>query len=52
MNPTEIDYSTQQMTSKLADYTYGINVYVPNEEAPTEGFPVIYVLDGSSYFSC
>ncbi|NOG29666.1 alpha/beta hydrolase [Lysinibacillus fusiformis] len=50
MNRTEIDYSTQQMTSKLADYTYGINVYIPNEEAPTEGFPVIYVLDGSSYF--
>lgn len=50
MNLVEIDYSIQQMTSKLAEYTYGINVYVPNEEAPKEGFPIIYVLDGSSYF--
>jgi len=50
MKLVEIDYSIQQMTSKLAEYTYGINVYVPNEEAPKEGFPIIYVLDGSSYF--
>lgn len=30
-------------------YTYDINVWVPDEEAPEEGFPVVYVLDGQRY---
>lgn len=44
------DYLTQQITSKFTDYRYTINIYVPQDEAPEEGFPVLYVLDGSSYF--
>lgn len=51
MKTTKIDLAIQQITSKLTDYTYTINIYVPNEEAPEEGFPVLYVLDGSSYFN-
>ncbi|KUF35201.1 MULTISPECIES: alpha/beta hydrolase [Lysinibacillus] len=51
MSTAKIEYATQQITSKLTDYTYTINIFVPNEEAPEEGFPVLYVLDGSSYFN-
>ncbi|MBL3730901.1 alpha/beta hydrolase [Lysinibacillus sp. HST-98] len=51
MNTTKVDYVTQQMTSKLTNYSYTINIYVPEEEAPQDGFPVLYVLDGSSYFN-
>ena len=51
MKTTKIEHATQQITSKLTDYTYTINIYVPSEEAPEEGFPVLYVLDGSSYFN-
>lgn len=51
MNIAKVDYVTQQMTSKLTNYSYTINIYVPNEEAPQNGFPVLYVLDGSSYFN-
>lgn len=51
MNTTKVDYITQQMTSKLTNYAYTINIYVPEEEAPQDGFPVLYVLDGSSYFN-
>ena len=51
MNTTKVDYITQQMTSKLTNYLYTINIYVPEEEAPQDGFPVLYVLDGSSYFN-
>lgn len=36
--------------SKTTEYEYTIQVYVPNVESPKEGFPVIYVLDGLSYF--
>ncbi|MDD1501591.1 alpha/beta hydrolase-fold protein [Lysinibacillus sp. CNPSo 3705] len=45
-----LDYETQQIVSKFTDYTYTINIYVPNGEVPQGGFPVLYVLDGSSYF--
>ena len=47
---TNPDYLTQQMTSNFTNYRYTINIYVPQVEAPEEGFPVLYVLDGSSYF--
>ncbi|MFJ7370680.1 alpha/beta hydrolase [Lysinibacillus sp. NPDC098008] len=50
MKVAEIDYITKQITSKYTDYTYTINIYIPNNEAPEEGFPILYVLDGSSYF--
>ena len=36
--------------SRHTNYTYTIEVYVPQEQAPKEGFPVHYVLDGLSYF--
>lgn len=32
------------------DYTYGIQVFVPDEPVPADGFPVVYVLDGLGYF--
>lgn len=44
------DYTTQQLTSNFTDYTYTVNIYVPNGDVPEGGFPVLYVLDGSSYF--
>lgn len=44
------DFFCYEMTSMITDYTYSINVYVPQGQAPKEGFPIIYVLDGSSYF--
>lgn len=36
--------------SKNTNYQYDISVYAPNMETPKEGFPIIYVLDGRSYF--
>ncbi|MEK9196759.1 alpha/beta hydrolase [Ureibacillus sp. FSL E2-3493] len=36
--------------SNYTNYKYDISVYVPSIEVPTEGFPIIYVLDGLSYF--
>jgi len=44
------DFLSYEMTSTFTDYTYSINVYVPQGEVPQGGFPVFYVLDGSSYF--
>lgn len=44
------DFKSIEMTSKFTDYTYTINIYVPQGEIPQGGFPVLYVLDGSSYF--
>ncbi len=41
---------TFSIESKFTDYTYDIQVYVPENPAPKNGFPVIYVLDGSGYF--
>lgn len=38
------------ITSAHTNYTYHINVYVPEVDMPEEGFSVVYVLDGSSYF--
>ncbi|MFJ5767488.1 alpha/beta hydrolase [Lysinibacillus sp. NPDC093210] len=49
MNVT--DFISYEMTSKFTDYTYTINIYVPQGEIPQGGFPVLYVLDGSSYFN-
>ncbi|MGE7091474.1 alpha/beta hydrolase [Lysinibacillus sp. NPDC048646] len=44
------DYSSHQISSKFTDYTYTVNVFVPQGPVPDEGFPIYYVLDGSSYF--
>ncbi|WP_107841335.1 alpha/beta hydrolase [Metasolibacillus meyeri] len=38
------------ITSAHTNYTYNINVYVPEVDMPEGGFSVVYVLDGSSYF--
>ncbi len=45
------DLISYEITSKFTDYTYTINIYVPQGEIPQGGFPVLYVLDGSSYFN-
>ncbi|QCR30867.1 alpha/beta hydrolase [Lysinibacillus sp. SGAir0095] len=39
-----------KIESKNTNYQYEVSVFVPNSEQPEEGFPVIYVLDGRSYF--
>ena len=39
-----------QSFSRATEYEYTIQLYVPEEEPPEEGFPIIYVLDGQSYF--
>lgn len=36
--------------SSHTNYTYTIDVFVPEVSFPEKGFPVIYILDGSSYF--
>lgn len=36
-------------TSTHTQYTYTISYYIPADPQPPEGFPVCYVLDGSSY---
>ncbi|MCH1627496.1 alpha/beta hydrolase [Ferdinandcohnia quinoae] len=36
--------------SNYTNYKYTVDVYIPEGESPKEGFPVIYVLDGLSYF--
>lgn len=36
--------------SNYTNYKYDISVYVPPIQAPMDGFPIIYVLDGLSYF--
>ncbi|MGG0717526.1 alpha/beta hydrolase-fold protein [Robertmurraya massiliosenegalensis] len=36
--------------SQSTEYEYTIQVYVPNTTPPQTGFPIIYVLDGQSYF--
>ena len=38
------------LTSTFNDTTYDIKVYVPKQQAPADGFPIYYVLDGLSYF--
>lgn len=38
------------LTSTFTDTTYDIKVYIPQEQVPTDGFPIYYVLDGLSYF--
>ncbi|WAA09181.1 alpha/beta hydrolase-fold protein [Fervidibacillus albus] len=37
--------------SKYTNADYDINVFMPDSEVPIDGFPVIYVLDGLSYYS-
>lgn len=37
------------MKSQFNDYDYKLEIYVPDEAAPAEGFPVILVLDGTRY---
>ena len=32
MNTTKVDYITQHMTSKLTNYLYTINIYVPERK--------------------
>ncbi|MCH7336799.1 alpha/beta hydrolase-fold protein [Acinetobacter sp. NIPH 2699] len=44
---------TQQdfiLKSKYTSHEYLIQISVPNSELPTEGFPVLYVLDGNAAF--
>lgn len=43
------DYAFQYF-SELTEYEYTIQVYVPEVTPPEAGFPIIYVLDGQSYF--
>lgn len=38
------------LTSTFTDTTYDIKVYIPQQQVPTDGFPIYYVLDGLSYF--
>ncbi len=42
--------SSFMLHSNHTNYQYTISVHVPETEAPEEGFPIIYVLDGLSYF--
>ena len=37
------------MFSTHCQYDYPTEVYVPSGEAPEEGFPVLFVLDGQRY---
>ncbi|WP_274310350.1 alpha/beta hydrolase [Solibacillus daqui] len=37
------------MKSTFNDYEYQLDIFVPEEAAPAEGFPVIIVLDGTRY---
>lgn len=39
-----------KLESQYMGYTYDIKVSLPREEAPANGFPVYYMLDGNSYF--
>lgn len=39
-----------KLESQYMGYTYDIKVSLPREEAPHNGFPVYYMLDGNSYF--
>ena len=41
---------TFTIDSKHTDYTYDIQLYIPDGPVPEVGFPVIYVLDGAGYF--
>ncbi|WP_346235623.1 alpha/beta hydrolase-fold protein [Lysinibacillus telephonicus] len=38
------------ISSKFTNYQYTIYVHVPDIEQPKEGFSIIYILDGLSYF--
>ena len=38
------------VNSRFTNTTYNIKVYIPEEPAPEEGFPIHYVLDGLYYF--
>jgi hypothetical protein len=40
-----------RLTSKYTNKTYDIEVYIPEIEPPSDGFPIYYVLDGLYYFS-
>lgn len=42
--------ATFTLLSQNTNYEYTLQVYVPAAEPPVEGFPIIYVLDGLSYF--
>lgn len=42
--------NTFQLTSSYTGASYNIDMYIPNGEVPKEGFHIIYVLDGQSYF--
>ncbi|WP_082651133.1 alpha/beta hydrolase [Paenibacillus etheri] len=39
-----------KLESQYMGYSYDIKVSLPREEAPANGFPVYYMLDGNSYF--
>lgn len=38
------------VNSRFTNTTYNVKVYIPEEPAPEEGFPIYYVLDGLYYF--
>ncbi|MFP7493158.1 alpha/beta hydrolase-fold protein [Terribacillus saccharophilus] len=38
------------LEGKEPDVQYHVQIYVPDQAPPSEGFPVIYVLDGNAYF--
>lgn len=47
----EIEHTESwKLESQLMGYTYDIKISLPREEAPGNGFPVYYMLDGNSYF--
>ena len=39
-----------ELHSNYTQYTYSVDIFVPETQCPIYGFPVIYVLDGLSYF--
>lgn len=39
------------LISIYTNTTYDIKVYIPKVDAPADGFPIYYVLDGLSYFN-
>jgi predicted alpha/beta superfamily hydrolase len=46
----QLDFITFLLSSVHANYTYTIQVYIPETEPPETGFPIHYVLDGLFYF--
>lgn len=43
-------YNITQFTIDSPHHTYKIDISVPKSEAPEQGFPLLYLLDGNAYF--